>query len=166
MARAKKETALTPEERLQAALVPDWDWPYKLPENWCWVRLGSTINLFNGDRGPNYPSKRDYQLIGIPFINAGAIVNGELDKTEFNYISGEKYSALRAGKIQQGDILYCLRGSLGKTAIVREKFEGAISSSLCIMRTNEGLLNEFLYYLLYSNVISHQQNSADRKSVV
>ena len=33
MARAKKETALTPEERLQAALVPDWEWPYKLPEN-------------------------------------------------------------------------------------------------------------------------------------
>lgn len=35
MARAKKETALTPEERLQAALVPDWEWPYKLPKNWC-----------------------------------------------------------------------------------------------------------------------------------
>lgn len=31
MARAKKEAALTPEERLQAALVPDWEWPYKLP---------------------------------------------------------------------------------------------------------------------------------------
>lgn len=27
MARAKKEAALTPEERLQAALVPDWEWP-------------------------------------------------------------------------------------------------------------------------------------------
>ena len=39
MARAKKEAALTPEERLQAALVPDWEWPYKLPENWCWLKL-------------------------------------------------------------------------------------------------------------------------------
>ena len=39
MARAKKEAALTPEERLQAALVPDWEWPYKLPENWCWTRI-------------------------------------------------------------------------------------------------------------------------------
>lgn len=39
MARAKKETALTLEERLQAALVPDWEWPYKLPENWCWLKL-------------------------------------------------------------------------------------------------------------------------------
>ena len=39
MARAKKEAALTLEERLQVALVPDWDWPYKLPENWCWTYL-------------------------------------------------------------------------------------------------------------------------------
>lgn len=30
MARAKKETALTLEERLQAALVPDWEWPVSL----------------------------------------------------------------------------------------------------------------------------------------
>lgn len=30
MARAKKEAALTPEERLQAALVSDWEWPVSL----------------------------------------------------------------------------------------------------------------------------------------
>ena len=30
MAGAKKEAALTPEERLQAALVPDWEWPVSL----------------------------------------------------------------------------------------------------------------------------------------
>ena len=44
MARAKKEAALTPEERLQAALVPDWEWPYKLPENWCWTRIGNYVD--------------------------------------------------------------------------------------------------------------------------
>lgn len=44
MARAKKKAALTPEERLQAALVPDWEWPYKLPENWCWTRIGNYVD--------------------------------------------------------------------------------------------------------------------------
>ena len=44
MARAKKGAALTPEERLQAALVPDWEWPYKLPENWCWTRIGNYVD--------------------------------------------------------------------------------------------------------------------------
>lgn len=44
MARAKKEAVLTPEERLQAALVPDWEWPYKLPANWCWTRIGNYVD--------------------------------------------------------------------------------------------------------------------------
>lgn len=48
MARAKKEAILTPEERLQAALVPDWEWPYKLPENWCWTRLGNVSTIVGG----------------------------------------------------------------------------------------------------------------------
>ena len=164
MAIGKKKETLTPEERLQAALVPESEQLYPVPGNWCWIRLGASINLYNGDRGTNYPSKKDYQSSGIPFVNAGAIVDGELNEEEFNYISEDKYDSLRAGKIQQGDILYCLRGSLGKTAIVHQKFKGAISSSLCILRANESLLKEYLYYLLCSNVIGHQQILAENGS--
>lgn len=164
MAKAKKKESLTPEERLQAALVPESEQPYPVPGNWCWVKLKASINLYNGDRGTNYPSKKDYQSSGVPFINAGAIVDGELNEAEFNYITEEKYDTLRAGKIQQGDILYCLRGSLGKTAIVHQKFKGAISSSLCILRANGSLLKEYLYNLLCSNVIGHQQVLAENGS--
>ena len=164
MARAKKETALTPEERLQAALVPDWEWPYKLPENWCWTGLKNITTLLNGDRGVNYPSKKDYLPDGIPFINAGAIVDGVLDCREFYFISKQKYDSLRAGKVKQNDILYCLRGSLGKTAIVDFDGDGAISSSLCILRVNEATLAEYLYYLLNSEVISQQQDIAENGS--
>ena len=38
MARGKKkESALTPEEKLAQALVPEDEQPYNVPENWCWV---------------------------------------------------------------------------------------------------------------------------------
>ena len=84
MARGKKKETLTPEERLHAALVPASEQPYPVPGNWCWVRLKASINLYNGDRGTNYPSKKDYQFSGVPFINAGAIVDGELNEAEFN----------------------------------------------------------------------------------
>lgn len=56
MARAKKETALTPKERLQAALVPDWKWPYKLPENWCWTYFKSISTIQTGKKDANYGS--------------------------------------------------------------------------------------------------------------
>ena len=45
MARGKKKENLTPEERLQAALVPESEQPYKVPRNWCWVRLGQLYQI-------------------------------------------------------------------------------------------------------------------------
>ena len=49
MARGKKnESALTPEEKLAQALVPDWAWPYKLPENWCWTSFVSISQIRTG----------------------------------------------------------------------------------------------------------------------
>ena len=42
MARGKKAAkALTPEERLEQALVPVEEQPYPIPENWCWVTIGA-----------------------------------------------------------------------------------------------------------------------------
>ena len=49
MARGKKkESALTPEEKLAQALVPDWEHPYKVPENWCWTKAGHMVTLHRG----------------------------------------------------------------------------------------------------------------------
>ena len=35
MAKKKEKTL---EEKLQEALVPENQWPYILPENWCWTK--------------------------------------------------------------------------------------------------------------------------------
>ena len=165
MARGKKKgSALTSEEKLAQALVPVEEQPYQVPGNWCWLRLETVASLYNGDRGANYPSKKDYVDVGIPFINAGAIQNNALDDSEFNYITEQKYESLRAGKIQKGDILYCLRGSLGKTAIVETDIIGAISSSLCILRGNKAILRKYFAYLLQSDVIRKQQDNAENGS--
>ena len=49
MARtAKNEKALTPEEKLAQALVPDVEQPYRVPENWCWVVQGQVSAFCNG----------------------------------------------------------------------------------------------------------------------
>ena len=48
MARGKKKENLTPEERLQAALVAESEQPYNVPENWCWVTQSSIATFLNG----------------------------------------------------------------------------------------------------------------------
>ena len=70
MARAKKEASLTPEERLQAALVPDWEWPYKLPENWCWTYLTKAAECLDNFRKPINATERAGRNGNVPYYGA------------------------------------------------------------------------------------------------
>ena len=56
MAKGKKKEALTPEERLQAALVPESEQPYKVPGNWRWTFLKPISKIRTGKKDANYGS--------------------------------------------------------------------------------------------------------------
>ena len=59
MAKGKKNDALTIEERLEAALVPEDEQPYEVPKNWCWTRI-SVVSDF--ERGITFPaSAKEYE---------------------------------------------------------------------------------------------------------
>lgn len=125
--------------------------PFDIPPAWCWRRLGTVAELINGDRGKNYPNKNEYVQTGLPFINTGHIEpNGSLHLPSMHYISRQRFDLLRSGKIKPNDLVYCLRGTLGKTAFVVPFLEGAIASSLVIIRLQEPLNRRYLYYYLTS----------------
>jgi type I restriction enzyme, S subunit len=116
--------------------------PFELPVGWRWELLGSLGRFINGDRSKNYPSKQHRVASGIPFINAGHLVDGVVDLKDMDFITQERFALLTSGKVEVGDVLYCLRGSLGKAAIVRGIDQGAIASSLLILRLNHRLCSE------------------------
>ena len=130
------------------------------------VRLGDIATLINGDRGKNYPSQADITDEGdIPFVNAGHLNGRKIDFEEMNYISQDKYKRLSSGKFVKGDVLYCLRGSLGKKAIVNDDVEGAIASSLVIIRPNYDRIDgDYLMFSLDSPSIKEQLNKANNGS--
>ena len=130
------------------------------------VRLGDISKMINGDRGKNYPSQADITGEGeIPFVNAGHLNGRDIDFSEMNYISQDKYDKLSSGKFQEGDILYCLRGSIGKKAIVNNDVNGAIASSLVIIRPDiEKVCVEYLMFALDSPVIKEQLVKANNGS--
>lgn len=68
---AKKKQELTPEERLAAALVPEEEQPYKLPEGWKWVRLldGAAICMDN-KRKPINSRERATRDGDVPYYGA------------------------------------------------------------------------------------------------
>ena len=124
--------------------------PVTNPMGWEMTELGLLAKFINGDRGKNYPSKTDFVDDGIPFINAGHLRNGKVEFANMNYITQETYDRLGSGKTMSGDILYCLRGSLGKTGIVRYAGDAAIASSLVIIRPQDGCCSEYLFEYLVS----------------
>ena len=130
------------------------------------VRLGEVASLINGDRGKNYPSQSEITLDGdVPFINAGHLNGREMVWENMNYISHDKYNELNSGKFQKGDILYCLRGSLGKKAIVSDNTNGAIASSLVIIRPDrEKIDGNYLMFSLDAPSISDQLFKANNGS--
>jgi type I restriction enzyme, S subunit len=122
-----------------------------LPVNWTWTTLGEVAAFINGDRGANYPKPTDYLESGVAFVNTGHInARGRLDLKRMQYISRASFERLRAGRLREGDIVYCLRGStIGKTARVNLA-EGAIASSLVIIRSKPDVSQDFLYFFLTS----------------
>ena len=57
MAGRKKQPELTAEEKLQQALVPEAEQPYKVPDNWCWVHFKYISNIRTGKKDANYGSE-------------------------------------------------------------------------------------------------------------
>ena len=114
------------------------------------VSLGDIAVFINGDRSKNYPKGDDYVGGHIPFISATEIENGRLDLRRVSLITQQSYDRLANGKVQNEDILFCLRGTLGKIARVNGLSVGAIASSLTIIRAKPGIDPRFLYYFLSS----------------
>lgn len=124
------------------------------------VRLDSHADLYNGDRSKNYPSPSDMVSEGCAFINAGHLQNGKVNYEICDYITQEKFVSLHGARIEKGDILYCLRGTLGKNAYIDEQVNGTIASSLVVIRPRD-INSKFLYYILNSYIEEKQRRMAD-----
>ena len=126
--------------------------------------LGKVCTFENGDRGENYPGRSAFVSKGIPIINAGHLLAGGIDTSDMNFIARDRFDLLRSGKIGLGDVLFCLRGSLGKFAINDVYQEGAIASSLIIIRPtaklDTGFLAAYLQSTLCAEMIRKYENGA------
>ena len=128
--------------------------------SWEQRKLGDFCEMFNGDRGINYPKDSDMVQAGIPFVNAGDLQEGKVNLATANKITREKFDQLGGAKIKRGDILYCLRGTLGKNAFVDNFNEGTVASSLVDIRP-KNVDSQYLFTVLNSNIEYRQRILCD-----
>ena len=162
MARAKKETALTPEERLQAALVPDWEWPYKLPKNWCWTTVGTICDGFQY----GYTEKATFEKIGPHFIRITDIGDGIINDSGAPYCKIDSDLFIKY-KINKDDILIARMGSVGENGLATHNIDGVFASYLIriVPRSNAKYVCNFLQTNLYWGQISEKAQGTTRLNV-
>lgn len=116
MAKAKNKENLTPEERLQAALVPTWEQPYKVPENWCWTRMQEIAQWGSGGT----PSRKvpEYYNGDIPWIKTGELNDDYIFDTE-EHITQEAIFHSSAKLFPLNTVVIAMYGAtIGKVAIL------------------------------------------------
>ena len=131
------------------------EWIGKIPKHWTVTKMKQVALFFNGDRSSKYPSGEDIVDEGVFFItsnNLGEIVLDTSIETN-KYITHSKYQELGGAKIRMNDIIFCLRGSVGKCAINKSITEGTIASSLVDIRAT-GINPDFLNMVLHTTGVT------------
>lgn len=105
MARGKKAAAtLTPEEKLQQALVPVEEQPYDIPENWCWTKQGIISTFLNGRAYKKTELLEDNTL--TPILRVGNLFTN--DSWYYSDLSLEENKY-----IDNNDLIYAWSASFG-----------------------------------------------------
>ena len=137
MAGKKTQAQLTPEEKLQQALVPEAEQPYKVPANWCWTYLKNVSDCLDNFRKPINANERNARLGDVPYYGATGQV-GWID----DYLTNEELVLLGEDGAPFLDLLknkaYLINGKAwvnNHAHILRSKF-GTMGNRLLIEYLN------------------------------
>lgn len=109
--KSKKNENLTLEEKLDQALIPNWDEPYNLPNNWCWTYWGNCGQFVAG--GAFKEKYQGQKGLPIPFYKVGSLKYSDgfgylYDDT--NTIDEETRNKLKVSLIPVNSIIFAKIG--------------------------------------------------------
>ena len=137
MARGKKkESALTPEEKLAQALVPVEEQPCQVPGNWCWTTLGSLVDT-SKEKTEDF-SDPDVKYVGLEHLEKDAGIIGSA--------SAEGVKSLK-NVFHPGQILYGkLRPYLNKHDVA--DFDGVCSTDILVFNVRKTAIAQYVDFFL------------------
>ena len=156
MAKGKKQV-LSLEERFEQALVPESEWPYQVPGNWVWTKLGNFIDyatdfVANGSfaslkQNVNYYKEDNYAIM----------VKTQDFSTNFlkalTYTDKRGYDFLKKSVLTGGELILSNIGSVGK--IFRVPYLNrpmTLASNSIMVKCYQKEHYDYLFYLLLSPI--------------
>ena len=123
--------------------------PFKIPESWSWVRLGSVCEVITKGSSPKWQGV-NYVDKGLLFITSENVGVEKLLLSSSKYVE-EKFDDISPrSSLKKGDLLTNIVGaSIGRTAIYNSTIKANINQAVCVIRLVE--LNLGLYIMKYMN---------------
>lgn len=157
MARGKKKETLTPEERLQAALVPESEQPYPVPGNWCWTKVGVLSDLYRGVSYKKQDAHAERQEQDCLILRGGNVLEGAIETETGDNVYVSRNLVQEDQLLQPYDvIIVSSTGSskvIGRAGISYTGYDNvAFGAFLTLVRPNDGIVKPFIAYYFQSDI--------------
>jgi len=149
---SKKNVKTSPEELLKGALVPEEDQPYKVPENWVWVKLASCLESLEY----GYTASSTTDIVGPHYLRITDIQDNNVDWNNVPYCEiSEKDSSKY--QLTSGDIVVARTGATtGKSYLINKPPVSVFASYLIRLRTKQVITPDFLWNYMKSPMYWNQ----------
>ena len=137
MAKNKK-VEISLEEKLEKALVPVEEQPYKIPNNWVWTTLDNLCSKITDGthKTPKYIDS------GVPFVSVKDIYDNQIHLNNTKFISQEEHEELyKRCNPEYDDILLTKSGTIGRTAVIKTKNEFSLFVSVALLKNYKNVID-------------------------
>lgn len=128
------------------------DWIGNVPSHWKVERLKYVVSKIGSGVTPK-GGAAVYLTTGIPLIRSQNVHFDGLDFSDIACITEEIHDDMSGSKVKRGDVLLNITGaSIGRCYYYDIDDEANVNQHVCILRPNDLITTNFLYYLMMSEV--------------
>ena len=134
------------------------EWLGEVPKHWVSSSLKHKANIIDCKH-----ITAEFSDTGIPVASIGEVKNWFVDLSTAKLTNERYYRSLIEGgrKPLAGDIIYSRNATVGEAAIVGSNMPPfAMGQDVCLIKTKENIIPEYILYVLKSNTIFQQLNLA------
>jgi len=157
------KTGLKQEQRMKS---PDTRWLDEIPANWEVLRLDHLRDTHTPIvygivlPGPN-------QEEGVPIIKGGDCKPEKLDRGKLSKTTPEIAADYQRSRLNAGDLVYEIRGSVGRVVKIPPELEGAnLTQDTARIAPKQNINEDWLMYVLESETFRQQINLHTRGATV
>lgn len=129
-----------------------------LPAGWRWITARDFMDVRDGTHDSPKPVSD-----GIPLVTSKNLIGGSIDFSTCSFISEEDHLSIsKRSKVDDGDILYAMIGTIGNPVIVNKSIDFSIKNVALFKFPNDDVFNRYVYHFLNSSLARRQFENKSR----